>query len=289
MFQYCFFLYLRKKQIETKLDITEFDNYNLHQGYELCRVFGINNENDIASATNIEQQKDQMIFLKLRKLIGRKFFRNANKFIKETHWIEPNYSAFYESVYSIDQSYLDGYWQNENYMVENELEIKQIFQWKFINPENLILAKKMENEESVSLHIRRLDSPHSLKQLLYIIRLRIVFKSASKGYYVKAINYILGKTKEPVFYIFTNNIHWVSKNFHLDNNYTIIDWNRGSESNQDMFLMTKCKHIIISMSSFSWWGAWLNENSNKIVIAPEKWAKRFGPKDEIIPKKWIRL
>lgn len=269
MFQYCFFLYLRKKQIETKLDITDFNDYSLHQGYELNRVFGINDENDIASSADIEGQKDQMILLKLRKLLGRTLFGNVNILIKKTHWVEPNYSAFYETVYKTDHSYFDGYWQNENYLSENEHEIKQIFQWKFIKPENLNLSRKMENEESVALHIRRLDSPHSLRQLLYTIRLHIVFRSASKEYYINAINYILAKIKKPVFYIFTNDILWVRKNFPLDNNYIFIDWNRGSESNQDMYLMTRCKHNIISMSSFSWWGAWLNENTDKIVIAPK--------------------
>jgi hypothetical protein len=69
----------------------------------------------------------------------------------------------------------------------------------------------------------------------------------------------------------------------------IVDWNRGENSNQDMYLMSQCKHNIISMSSFSWWGAWLNTNPDKIVISPNKWASRFVKCMDIIPDRWIKI
>ena len=289
MFQYSFYLFLKSKGEEVKLDISEFERYDHHNGFELNNIFNVLKHVNLATSSEINTYKDRFPVLKIRKIVGKVFANNPNIFIKRTHWIEPKYSHFYKDIEKKNQIYLEGYWQNENYLIHQDQTISKIFQWKLVDGKNLALGQKMAQEESVAIHVRRLDTPHNFKQFLFTLRLRFVWRLASKKYYNSSIEYINSKVIQPQYYIFADNISWVKKHIPLTKNITIIDWNRGNNSNQDMYLMTKCKHNIISMSSFSWWGAWLNNNPNKIVIAPTKWAPRFSTKDEIIPEEWIRL
>jgi hypothetical protein len=288
MFQFAFLLSLQKKGLNAKLDLFDFSKHFLHNGFELERIFPIDGNYQIATLNEINSVKDSNQYFKIRKILGIILLSNPNRFIRSTHFIQSNFSHFYDNLFTYDDKYLDGYWQNEKYLIGYESEIKKLFQWLDVDKRNRELATTLNNENSVSVHVRRLDSPKNIKELIFAIRLRIVWRIASKKYYLNAIDYLKSKVKNPHFYFFTDDINWVKRHIKLDTNYTIIDWNRKDKSHLDMFLMTQCQHNIISMSSYSWWGAWLNKNPYKIVIAPKKWAPRFT-NDEIIPKKWIRL
>ncbi|KAA6316252.1 O-antigen biosynthesis glycosyltransferase WbnK [termite gut metagenome] len=97
------------------------------------------------------------------------------------------------------------------------------------------------------------------------------------------------KVHNPIFFIFSDDINWVKKDFPL-HDATYIDWNLNQDSWQDMFLMSRCCHNIIANSSFSWWAAWLNSNKNKIIIAPERWFRDMETPN-IHPEKseWILI
>lgn len=88
--------------------------------------------------------------------------------------------------------------------------------------------------------------------------------------------------------IFTNDPEWVANNLHIDADSIVVICNKGSHSYRDLIMMSKCDHNIIANSSFSWWGAWLNPNPQKIVICPAEWFK--GKKSsEVVPESWIKL
>lgn len=95
------------------------------------------------------------------------------------------------------------------------------------------------------------------------------------------------KVNNPYFFIFSNDIEWCKKNIQLPHSY-YVNCNKGKDSWQDMFLMSKCKHNIIANSTFSWWGAYLNENPQKIVISPSKLTNR-GDSPDLFPDSWIKL
>ena len=167
-----------------------------------------------------------------------------------------------------------------------ENDIKKDFRFKNqLDNKNLEILNEIENSNSISIHIRRGDymSPENYNMYGCI---------ATPTYYKKAIKVIEEKVENPTFFVFSNDMDWVKKNIQINSRVFYIDINSGNGSYKDMQLMSNCKHNIIANSSFSWWGAWLNENKNKIVIAPKKWINREdvdSDKIELFCEGWTLL
>ena len=183
-----------------------------------------------------------------------------------------------------DNSYLEGYWGSEKYFKDIEEIIRNEFTFKNKpDPTNQKMISRINNCNSVSIHVRRGDYVKDEKTNKYhgVCNLR---------YYLKSVAFIAKKIIKPQFFIFSDDPLWTKQNLHLKFPSIYVDHNVGRKGYEDMRLMSKCKHNIIANSSFSWWGAWLNNNKNKIVIAPKKWFndKTIDTRD-LIPKDWARL
>jgi hypothetical protein len=142
------------------------------------------------------------------------------------------------------------------------------------------LAKKISQSKSVSIHIRRTDyvsNPNT----------RRFHGICDMDYYYKAVKMIAGKVHSSNFFLFSDDINWVKENFRIKYPTIFVD-HIGSDA-EELLLMSLCKHNIIANSSFSWWGAWLNRNLSKIVIAPKKWFKVNVNERDIVPQEWIRI
>jgi glycine cleavage system H lipoate-binding protein len=292
MFQYAFYEWLRENSDDTVLiDISHFKNYKLHNGLEIFSVFKINTGEKIATDSQINTLKDKKMLFKIRRKTGKILFRNPNIFLSPHHYYEPLYCGFFHDLYQRKSTYFEGYWQNERYIKEcKNVDLKKTFVWSSFSEQTKVCSEKLRMDiNSVSVHIRKRDKLKNFKQLLYWIRLKIVWRECNLNYYVRAIDIIKSKLNCPQFYVFTNDIKTATKLLKDEPNVVIVDWNQGKDSNQDMFLMTQCKHNIISMSSFSWWGAWLNPNEDKIVISPQKWVARFIKNNDIIPQEWVKI
>jgi hypothetical protein len=90
-------------------------------------------------------------------------------------------------------------------------------------------------------------------------------------------------------YVFSDDIDWAKRNLHTRFPITFVS-DPDIETYEEIVLMSNCRHNIISNSTFGWWGAWLNTNNNKTVVAPKQWAlKRLNNFKDIIPPRWIRI
>jgi hypothetical protein len=180
---------------------------------------------------------------------------------------------------------LNGYWQSEQYFAAYRQVIRKLFAFGNI-PESLNeLMVEIGRTNAVSVHYRRgdyLTNPVAVK----------VLGPLADDYYQSAIQKISELFKDPFFYIFSDDPAWVKDNFCLTENYRVVHETAGGKAWYDMLLMSRCKHHIIANSSYSWWGAWLNEQAGKVVVAPKRW---FAQEDfnentsNIIPGDWHRV
>ena len=153
----------------------------------------------------------------------------------------------------------------------NNIEaIDSMIRESFIFPEiedetNRQLQQMLLNTESVAIHARRGDM------------LNLNNRYYKGGYFKRAVKYIKKNICNPVFFFFCDpgstewcreNPHFFGLDFKRDRVF-FVDWNKENNSFRDMQLMSMCKHNIITISSFGWWGAYLNENPMKITISPE--------------------
>lgn len=163
--------------------------------------------------------------------------------------------------------YIIGVFQNAEMVNAVEAEIKEAFVFTPFHDEyNNRLADEIQSCESVAIHVRK------GKDYMQ----RIWYKgTCTMDYYLRAVACFKEHLQNPRFYVFTDNAAWVKENF-IGFNYTLVDGNPGAGwgSHYDMQLMSLCRHNIISNSTYSWWGAYLNDNAGKIVIAPDMW---FNP------------
>jgi hypothetical protein len=189
-----------------------------------------------------------------------------------------------------DNSNLEGNWQSEKYFSDIETTLRHDLTLKEkLNPKAKLFKDRIKQVEdnggvSTSIHIRRCD---------YITN---KYSSAYHGvldmtYYYKAISILQSKLcgKQLVLFVFSDDINWVKENLKTEVPYVCVS-RPEIRDEEDMFLMSQCNHNIISNSSFSWWGAWLNSRKNKIVIAPKKWVKdpRANTND-VTPLDWIKI
>tara|TARA_R100000951_G_scaffold112169_2_gene112108 strand:+ start:63 stop:830 length:768 start_codon:yes stop_codon:yes gene_type:complete len=203
-------------------------------------------------------------------------FRNIN-FSKinytVVHYNEPNFH--FDKIKYVPNIRLNGYFQSEKYFNHQRDKILEFFSPTTAIREKIKSKYPFIGKSNVcSIHVRRGD----------YLRLPYHHPVCSSMYYGEAINHMGG---DNIFLVFSDDIEWCKTTF-KGSSFIFVENNTDFE---DLYLMSMCDNNIIANSSFSWWGAWLNDNKNKKVVAPSVW---FGPAiknntKDLIPENWIKL
>lgn len=244
MFQYAFFLSCKRKRVSVKLNRDLYEVNRMHNGYMLNHAFGVSDE-DLVKSNRFSVLKSRLL---------RRYHPSGLVYSDKP-------MVYDEDAFNTRAKYIDGCFINFHYFDDIQQVVRKVFDFKGIDGTNLEWMIRMHHCNSVSLHIRRGDY---LKNSIYGV--------CDEKYYEQAIAAIKGMVVTPKFFIFSDDTIWCEdfmKKHDVD--YQIISHNTGRDSYKDMYLMTQCKYNIIANSTFSWWGAWLNDNEGKIVIAPNKW------------------
>lgn len=227
------------------------------------------------------------------KLIGPKYLKKIiimtyNLFkldykIKDSYYIEKVVKKPIPNITENTRVYLQGILQSYKYFEDIREILLKDFSFKKELPLKIKrILSDIQNCNSIAIHVRRGDFIGE-KDL----------DVSTLVYYKNAINLIKEKQENPCFFIFSNDPKYVKSNFTFLKEYYLIENTEDRYADYyDLLLMTQAKHNIIPNSSFAWWGAWLNQNYNKMIIVPEIWRgtnKYFADPEFIYPKEWIRL
>jgi Glycosyl transferase family 11 len=248
--------------------------------YELSRfaiTAQIASSLEIAEISGVCRHKLQLLLVKIRSLLGLgRFPRNC---------YHESISGFDSQVLELpDNIYLHGYWHSANYFKDVESVIRSELT---VNSEptgrNKELLPEIASKQSVAIHFRRGDYVSNAKTAAYHGQL-------DSTYYSRALDIIVERIDSPHFYVFSDEPDWVKNNVTFRFPVTFIEHNSSGQAFEDMRLFSYCRHAIIANSSFSWWGAWLMQNSDKLVISPSRWfAKSVPEPNDLIPAGWIRI
>lgn len=267
-----------RRRTELKLDLSWFQAHDY-------RKYQLNHFNITATAATGRE---------LQKFNG-KYRLWPQRMLWHIAGMNMHYRYIRESHFDFDSGLLkcgpdtmiDGCWQSERYFCEIAGIIMQEFSVASpLSEKSRALKKHMQDTESVAVHIRRGD------YVMLGIQKSAIHGPLESRYYDEALAVIAKQTRKPHLFIFSDDIPWVKEHQRFSLPATYVEHNDERTGFEDLVLMSCCKHNIIANSTFSWWGAWLNRNPSKTVIAPGQWFRTPEMNMQtgnLVPDSWIRL
>jgi hypothetical protein len=263
-----------------------------NQLFQIATLFGVAHKNNFIPSIPIEKNKhikpNGCLDMSTNKWISYKLdlfdcfdidIKDNNGATLENTYKESHFH-FDKNVFNIkDNTNLEGYFQSEKYFKHATNIVREKLQFKKeIQNKALEIINKNKKTDIVSIHVRIGD----------YLGIQDKFPIMEVDYYQNAINKVYDN-KEYQYFIFSDDIDWCKNVFGENKSIYYVE---GNSHYVDLCIMSLCTHNIIGNSTFGWWGAWLNPNPEKIVIAPKKW---FGPSFnnlntiDLIPTEWIQI
>ena len=180
--------------------------------------------------------------------------------------------------------YLVGYWQSEKYFCNISAHIRREFTLKDkLSEEKQGIVRRIKSSNAVSIHIRRGDyvsNPVSARR----------HGALPLEYYLSAAKLTATRIDEPEFFVFSDDILWAKEKLRLPYPMTYVSDREGLSDGEELYLISLCRFHIIANSSFSWWGAWLSDYTDKFVFAPRQWFADPSVKEhDTVPDEWIQI
>ena len=257
------FLSIGKK---VKLDISWFEEADRQKNVYAKRELELNYFKKAEYEACTKEEREAMIGSgSLAGKIKGKLFPGARKIFRESEMYHPE-------IFDFEDKYLYGYFACEKYYAGiMETLWKQFAFPESGNPENRKMAERMHNGESISIHIRRGDYLDAENRAMF-------GNICTEEYYAGAIREMKRIYPSAHFYVFSDDIPYAVEKYSGEE-FTIVDINKGKDSFYDIWLMSNCRHNICANSTFSFWGARLNQNKEKITMRPSihKNTQKFEP------------
>lgn len=263
MFQYLFLNYIKNIGYKTYADISLYSKTKMHSGFMLDKVFDI----------DLIYSPDNKV-LSNNKFIKKFFSLNfgQNKVVTEENFNQSVLSEFTNIRFI-------GYWQTSYFVNEMYSSILSLFIFNVeLSVEAKTILELIEITNSVAIHIRKGDYVDEKNKK--------IFGLCSSNYYSRSLELL--KSKSPdinELFVFSDDIDYSKQLLSSGLDYTFVEINNEVE---ELYLMHKCKHQIIANSTFSWWGATLNTNKNKIIVYPNPWYDKVSEHVHI-PSEWLPI
>ena len=267
----------RKKQ-GLFFDVQSF-SWDQLRTYELNKI-GIHYPIATIEEVNYIKNFPKTFFEKVTSKFGKNTPYYKQSYIKEIDFkFDENFQFFRNK-----NVYLEGYWQSENYFEDIRPYLLNEIRFENLTPKTYFYQNIIASHlESVSIHVRRGDYASNPDTTNF-------HGLMNKTYYLQAIQLLSSKLENPYFFVFSDDKEFVKTMFEGFDNIEFIEGL--TYDYEDLYLMSLCKHQIIANSSFSWWGAWLNRNERKQIIAPKQWfhnEEMQSKTTDLIPSSWIKI
>lgn len=274
MLQFSLAVALEKIGKTIEFDISSYQYVDEHYGPQIFSIFKIGMSDELQKSFNSLEKREKKVSTIMSIMSSNWFSRFLTPW-KLRHLFQFDHKKYnlpiidirgvdlsIKNLTRLDNCILDGC-PNCVHFDEIDVSLRRIFTFSSV-PKNLKgIISSMESEESVSIHVRRGDYLSAQNKKAFAI--------ITDEYYYSACSYINERIPNAHYYVFSDDKEYAQNILKGRCNFTIISENIGRDSYLDMFLMSRCKHNIIANSTFSWWGAWLNNNNDKIVVMPDRW------------------